>query len=156
MFTRFYTQFIQANSGYQLFHKPTFEVLDYFNKTSLPERDALRVKALEFFSAQGITVQQIEQALDMRSKALIQAIEPYDHPFINASRLVKTYPNCLSFKLDTAEQAEKMQTLLLDFKIKCALQTNTLHFYLGLYQNPPYNFSVLNTRRAYFFDELIF
>jgi len=58
--------------------------------------------------------------------------------------------------LDSAVQTSKLAKLLEDFNIITDFRNDRIRFGFALYHDGNYDLSVLNTRRAYFFDEFLF
>jgi hypothetical protein len=94
------------------------------------------------------------------SRNSLNEINKYDHPLINQQKLLtrdlKNHGHFFAFELDNNEQTAKMASLLDEFKIQTDFRKNRLRFGFAIYHDGNYDLSILNTRRAYFFDELIF
>ncbi len=91
---------------------------------------------------------------DAKIQEVIQRIDAFDHPLVNSERLVEAKENFLVFRLDNHVQAEKLKQLFTDFGYHAENTSHQLKIYLPSGESP--DFQVLNTRRAYFFDEFLF
>jgi selenocysteine lyase/cysteine desulfurase len=118
------------------------------------------ISVFELFEKEGITQTDIHAYIQKMQKAFLEEIDRYDHPLINRKRLIfdnlDHHGHFLTFKLDHAEQVEKMAQLLKEHNIQVDYRGDRLRFGFALYHTGEFDMHVLNTRRAYFFDELIF
>ncbi|MFC2114514.1 selenocysteine lyase, partial [Bacteroidota bacterium] len=118
------------------------------------------ISVFELFEKEGLTQDKMHMYIQQMQAAFLEEIAKYDHPLINKDRLlvdnITRHGHFLTFKLDNAEQVEKMAGLLREHKIYTDYRGDRLRFGFALYHDGKYDMSVLNTRRAYFFDELIF
>ena len=118
------------------------------------------ISVFELFKNEGLTQDLIHAYIQRMQNSFLEEIAKYDHPLINRKRLLvdnlNRHGHFLTFKLDNADQVEKMANLLKEHKIYTDYRGDRLRFGFALYHDGQYDMSVLNTRRAYFFDELIF
>ncbi|MBT3424706.1 MAG: aminotransferase class V-fold PLP-dependent enzyme [Bacteroidetes bacterium] len=112
------------------------------------------------FEKEGIDQNSIRTHIQKMQTAFLEEVAKYDHPLINKNNLLlddlNKHGHFLTFKLENAEQVSKMAQLLNEHDIITDYRGDRLRFGFALYHDGQYDLSVLNTRRAYFFDELIF
>lgn len=159
IYSRYFQKYLSEFKKFQIFHQDTFCTLDIIYKEN-PSQENIAEKALEFFKLEGISLIEIEEYIQENQNLFFKEIQKYDHPLINIENLdnhkINEFPFKVSFQLDHEEQAFKMNQLFKEFKILARQENKYISFYFGLFHSKQFDFSVLNTRRAYFFDELIF
>jgi selenocysteine lyase/cysteine desulfurase len=118
------------------------------------------IAVFELFEKEGLTLEKRHAYIQNLQQKFLNEINKYDHPLINQQKLLtrdlKNHGHFFAFELDNNEQTAKMASLLDEFKIQTDFRKNRLRFGFAIYHNGNYDLSILNTRRAYFFDELIF
>jgi len=118
------------------------------------------LSVFELFEKEGITQNAIQEHIRFVQMEFLKEISKYDHPLINKSRLLynnlEKHGHFFSFLLDSNEQVGKLAGLLKEYKIITDFRGNRIRFGFALYHDGKYDLSVLNTRRAYFFDEFLF
>jgi selenocysteine lyase/cysteine desulfurase len=118
------------------------------------------LSVFQLFESMDLTNEKIHHFIQNRQASFLSEIEKYDHPLINKKRLLVDdlhyHGHFFTFQLDSAEQVEKMCSLLREYNIITDFRGDRLRFGFALYHPEQYDLSVLNTRRAYFFDEFLF
>jgi len=118
------------------------------------------ISVFRWLENENIRLSDIRTYIQKMQQLFLDEIDKYDHPLINRKRLLindlGNHGHFFSFKFDTVEQVEKMHKLLNEYKIITDYRLERLRFGFALYHDGNYDLSVLNTRRAYFFDEFIF
>jgi len=118
------------------------------------------IAVYELFEKDKITRHLIHEYIQKMQQAFLKELSNYSHPLLNENNLlvdnINDHGHFLTFRLENALQVEKMASLLKEYKIITDYRADRLRFGFALYHDGNYNLSVLNTRRAYFFDELIY
>jgi len=84
---------------------------------------------------------------------LWQELDHYDHPMLNRKSLIDCNTESCLFLLEDSAVANQMSDFLNEFGLLTQYHDNRLAIFFD--RGWP-DFSVLNTRRAYFFEGLIF
>lgn len=118
------------------------------------------LSVFKLFEKEGISMENIQKHIHFVQSAFLKEISLYDHPLINMSRLLyrdlNHHGHFFSFQLDSEEQVSKLAGLLREHNIITDFRQDILRFGFSLYHDGNFDLSVLNTRRAYFFDEFLF
>ncbi|NLJ06531.1 MAG: aminotransferase class V-fold PLP-dependent enzyme [Sphingobacteriales bacterium] len=118
------------------------------------------LSVFRLFEKENISIEKIQNHIRFVQKAFLEEVSKYDHPLINKKRLIfrdlANHGHFFSFQLDSAVQTSKLAKLLEDFNIITDFRNDRIRFGFALYHDGNYDLSVLNTRRAYFFDEFLF
>ncbi|MBL6963525.1 MAG: hypothetical protein ISR55_06860 [Bacteroidetes bacterium] len=153
--------FTQEGKGACFLYRPKNKKWSEFMATDVDYSSLYAfMKVFELLEKVELSQDKIHAYIQKMQSSFLEEIAKYDHPLINENNLVKhdlkRHGHFLTFKLDNAEQVEKMAQLLKEHEIITDYSGDRLHFAFALYHDGNFDLSVLNTRRAYFFDELIF
>ena len=112
------------------------------------------------FEKEGLTLEMIHAYIRKMQSAFLEEVDKYGHPLINRKNLLyddlDKHGHFYTFRLPDAATVERMAKLLRDFGIITDHRGDRLRFGFALYHKGDYDLSVLNSRRAYFFDNFIF